>query len=101
MSSSTVTPETPAAPQVTEREARAVAEAAREKEWTKDSFVRELFLGRLRMDLIDPIPSQDPEESARGREFIGTLPVVKEETTKEFEARCARWIEELLGRTSG
>ena len=38
---------------------------------------------------------------SRGREFIGTLPVVKEETTKEFEAGCARWIEELLGRTSG
>ena len=38
---------------------------------------------------------------SRGREFIGTLPVVTEETTKEFEARCARWIDDLLGRTSG
>jgi hypothetical protein len=34
---------------------------------------------------------------SRGREFIGTLPVVEEETTKEFEVRCSRWIEELLG----
>jgi alkylation response protein AidB-like acyl-CoA dehydrogenase len=56
--------------QVSEKEARAVAEAAREKEWTKASFVRELFLGRLRMDLIDPIPAQDPEEAKRGKEFL-------------------------------
>ena len=35
---------------------------------------------------------------SRGREFIGTLPVVEEETTKEFEVRCGRWIEDLLGR---
>lgn len=45
---------TPAAGTVTEQEARRVAEAARETEWSKPSFVRELFLGRLRLDLIDP-----------------------------------------------
>lgn len=69
MSSTIVPPESPQV-QVTEREARAVAEAAREKEWTKASFVRELFLGNLRMDLIDPIPAQDPDEEERGREFL-------------------------------
>lgn len=37
---------------------------------------------------------------SRGREFIGTLPVVAQETTKEFEVRCGQWIEELLGRSS-
>jgi alkylation response protein AidB-like acyl-CoA dehydrogenase len=68
--SSTIASPGTAPAQVTEKEARAVAEAAREKEWTKDSFVRELFLGRLRMDLIDPIPAQDPEEEARGKEFL-------------------------------
>ena len=34
--------------------------------------------------------------SRRG-EFIGTLPYNPEETTKEFEIRCARWIAELIG----
>ena len=35
-------------------EARDVAEAARETEWSHPSFVRELFLGRFRADLIHP-----------------------------------------------
>ena len=34
---------------------------------------------------------------SRGKEFIGTLPMRPEETTKEFEARCATWLGELLG----
>lgn len=36
---------------------------------------------------------------SRGREFIGTLPVNPEETTKEFELRCLKWLGELFGRT--
>ncbi len=58
---------------VTERDAREVAEAAREKEWVKPSFVRELFLGNLRMDLIHPLPEPDPEALARGEEFIAQM----------------------------
>src|SRR5690606_29723800 len=54
---------------VTEREARQVAEAARETEWSKPSFVKELFLGHLRLDLIHPRPQGDPEERARAAEF--------------------------------
>src|SRR5690606_37212445 len=59
-----------AGPRVSEAEARAVAEAARETEWTRPSFVRELFLGKLRLDLIDPNPPPDPREQARGRAFL-------------------------------
>ncbi len=55
---------------VTERDAREVAEAAREKEWVKPSFVRELFLGNLRMDLIHPIPEPEPGARERGEEFM-------------------------------
>jgi alkylation response protein AidB-like acyl-CoA dehydrogenase len=54
---------------VDEQEARQVAEAARETEWVMPSFVRELFLGRLRLDLIDPPPVQDPVEKQRAAEF--------------------------------
>jgi alkylation response protein AidB-like acyl-CoA dehydrogenase len=61
---------TPTATQVSEQEARQVAEAARETEWSKPSFVRELFLGRLRMDLIDPPPAPDPEEQKRAQAFF-------------------------------
>jgi hypothetical protein len=34
---------------------------------------------------------------SRGREFIGTLPLYQEETTKEFEIRCRSWLRDLLG----
>lgn len=57
--------ETKAGP--TEREARKVAEAARETRWTRPSFGKELFLGRLRLDLVDPWPSNSPEQVATGR----------------------------------
>src|SRR5881409_3357648 len=54
-------------------EAREVAEAAREQEWAAPSFVRDLFLGKLRMDLIHPYPEQDPEEIRRARPFLEQL----------------------------
>jgi len=61
------------APQVTEREARDVAEAARETEWHSPSFLAELFGGRLRMDLIHPHPEPSEEDEARARPFLETL----------------------------
>jgi alkylation response protein AidB-like acyl-CoA dehydrogenase len=39
-----------------ERESLRVAEAARQTEWTEPSFLKEIFLGNLRMHLIRPIP---------------------------------------------
>ncbi|HSJ31904.1 MAG TPA: acyl-CoA dehydrogenase family protein [Longimicrobiales bacterium] len=54
---------------VDEQEARQVAEAARETEWVMPSFVRELFLGKLHLDLIHPPPVQDPDEKKRAAEF--------------------------------
>src|SRR5215217_7976657 len=57
-----------------EKEARDVAEAARESEWSGPSFVRELFLGRFRLDLIHPHPvADDPAERARANEFLAKL----------------------------
>jgi alkylation response protein AidB-like acyl-CoA dehydrogenase len=49
---------------VSERESREVAEASRQTEWAQPSFLRELFLGSLRLDLIHPYPlaaEQRPE----------------------------------------
>src|SRR5947209_4187572 len=54
-------------------EAREVAEAAREEQWAAPSFVRDLFLGKLRMDLIHPYPEQDVEEIARAKPFLDSL----------------------------
>ncbi|HEY4219554.1 MAG TPA: acyl-CoA dehydrogenase family protein [Gemmatimonadaceae bacterium] len=56
-----------------EKEARDVAEAARESEWSGESFVREMFLGRFRLDLIHPHPAEDPAEPARAKPFMDKL----------------------------
>jgi len=57
----------------TEKEARDVAESARETEWEHPSFARELFLGRFRPDLIHPHPPNDPVEAARAKPFLDEL----------------------------
>jgi len=65
-----------------ERESRDVAEHAREKEWKQPSFIRELFLGNFRLDLIHPFPTRS------GRpEFI------------EFRTRFERFLAEKVDPT--
>jgi alkylation response protein AidB-like acyl-CoA dehydrogenase len=59
--------------QVSEKEARQVAEAAREAVWDRPSFGKELFLGRFRLDLINPWPRSDPADVARAEEFLGAF----------------------------
>ena len=54
-------------PHVTEKESLRVAEAARQTEWEQPSFMRELFLGRFRKDLVHPYPlpgAERPEFTA-------------------------------------
>ena len=58
---------------VTERDAREVAEAARETEWTLPSFGKELFLGNFRLDLIHPQPKVDPAQVEKGERFLENL----------------------------
>src|SRR6478609_7903032 len=58
---------------VSEREARQVAEAAREQEWKLPSFGKELFLGNFRLDLIHPQPRLDAEATTKGERFLARL----------------------------
>jgi alkylation response protein AidB-like acyl-CoA dehydrogenase len=58
---------------VSEQEAREVAEAAREAEWRLPSFGRELFLGRLRIDLIYPQAPLEPAAVEKGERFLSEL----------------------------
>src|SRR5829696_5699871 len=55
---------------VSEREARQVAEAAREQEWTQPSFGKELFLGNFRLELIHPQPKIEPAAVEKGERFL-------------------------------
>lgn len=66
-------PGQPVRPKVTEREARQVAEAAREQNWQRPSFAKELFLGRFRLDLIHPHPVPAEEDVRRGEAFLARL----------------------------
>jgi alkylation response protein AidB-like acyl-CoA dehydrogenase len=54
-------------------EARDVAEAARETEWERPSFVRELFLGRFDLSRIHPHRDIDPAERERAAPFLRAL----------------------------
>ncbi len=58
---------------VSERQAREVAEAARESEWKLPSFGKELFLGNFRFDLIHPQPQLDPAAVEKGERFLAEL----------------------------
>jgi alkylation response protein AidB-like acyl-CoA dehydrogenase len=61
------------ATEVSERQSREVAEAAREAGWELPSFGRELFLGNLRLDLIHPQPKLDPQAVESGDRFLADL----------------------------
>ncbi|HEV7764590.1 MAG TPA: acyl-CoA dehydrogenase family protein, partial [Thermoanaerobaculia bacterium] len=54
-------------------EAMEVAEASRETEWEKPSFVGDLFLGKLNLDLIHPFPEQPAADKAEADEFLAKL----------------------------
>jgi alkylation response protein AidB-like acyl-CoA dehydrogenase len=60
-------------PAVGEKQARQVAEEAREKEWTRPSFGKELFLGRFRLDLIHPHPQVSEPQRVKGEAFLEKL----------------------------
>jgi alkylation response protein AidB-like acyl-CoA dehydrogenase len=83
--------------QVSEHEARAVAEASRETTWEAPSFVRELFLGRLVLDLIHPFPEPDPEEQKRAAVFLETLErFLRDHVDSEQIERDARIPEQVV-----
>ncbi|MDA0635027.1 acyl-CoA dehydrogenase family protein [Nonomuraea sp. MCN248] len=50
--------------------ARELGEQAREREWTRPSFAKQLFLGDLRLDLVHPAPAPPDEAAKRGEEFV-------------------------------
>ncbi len=54
-------------------EALEITEAARETEWHYPSFVADLFLGRVRTDLLFPFPEQPEEDHRIGDAFLKSL----------------------------
>ncbi|MFD1933020.1 acyl-CoA dehydrogenase family protein [Nonomuraea mangrovi] len=54
-------------------QAREVAEQARQAEWERPSFGRQLFLGNFRLDLVHPIPALDEAATKKGEDFVRAL----------------------------
>ncbi|UYM04800.1 acyl-CoA dehydrogenase family protein [Solicola gregarius] len=59
--------------QVSPEQAREVAEQARETEWTRPSFAKELYLGRFDASLIHPYPEVPADDAERGEAFLVEL----------------------------
>ncbi|KAA1427348.1 acyl-CoA dehydrogenase family protein [Nocardioides antri] len=64
--------------EVTEREARELAEAARDQRWERPSFAKGLYLGRFDLDLIHPHPRGSAEDVQSGEAFLAELRTVCE-----------------------
>ena len=59
--------------EASEREARELAEAARDIAYTRPSFAKELYLGKFDLPLIHPHPRGEGEAVAEGDAFIAEL----------------------------
>src|SRR5688572_3876425 len=79
-----------------EKEARDVAESARETEWAHPSFVRELYLGHFRLDLIHLHPPADTAEEARAKPFMEKLRAFMERVDSEEIDRTGELPEPLV-----
>jgi alkylation response protein AidB-like acyl-CoA dehydrogenase len=55
------------------KEARAISEAAREKDWKLPSFGKGLYLGNFQLELISPQPPMPPADVEKGERFLATL----------------------------
>ncbi len=64
---------TQARAEATADQARELLESARETEWHKPSFGKQLFLGRFRLDLISPWPTPDAAKAGRAETFLPKL----------------------------
>ena len=79
-----------------EQEARDVAEAARESDWVEPSFLRELFLGRFRLDLINPFPPENEAEAENARPFMEKLRAVLDSVDSDAIDRDGHIPEEVV-----
>lgn len=88
--------------QVTEEQARAVAEESRESGWDKPSFAKGLFLGRFPLELIHPFPRPSHDDAARTeaflvklREFLDTVDASVIERTAQIPDEYVKGLAEL------
>jgi alkylation response protein AidB-like acyl-CoA dehydrogenase len=82
---------------VSAEEARAVAEAAREQEWKAPSFVKELFNGRLHLELLHPWPEVNEAEMQRAQPWLDKFEkFIKEEVDGDAIDRNSKVPQEVV-----
>jgi alkylation response protein AidB-like acyl-CoA dehydrogenase len=92
---------TPQTAEVSEQEALAVAEASRQRRWRQPSFLKELFLGNFRLDLIDPYPirrAPRPEFAEFYEKFVRVVASVDAreiDRTGEYPRRLVDGLREI------
>jgi hypothetical protein len=79
-----------------EEESRRVAEAARESKWENPSFLKELFLGRLRWDLVYPFPSLAGSERPEFQKFYNDMKSLLDEVDSDAIDRNGKIPAEVL-----
>lgn len=82
--------------EASELESRQVAEASRQAAWEQPSFIREMFLGNFRLDLIHPFPLAR-EARPEFREFYERMQrFLKDEVDSAEIDRTGEYPEEVL-----
>jgi len=80
-----------------EEEAMRVAEEAREERWEKASFLKELFLGKFRFDLVYPFPRLKGLDDPEYQEFFNKMKkFLKEEVDSDQIDREDKVPEEVI-----
>src|SRR6188472_1542407 len=78
------------------KEARAISEAAREKDWTLPSFGKGLYLGDFQPELISP-PPMPAEAVERGERFLAALGAyLRDEVDPQLIERDGRISDEVV-----
>jgi len=87
----------------TEAQSREIAESSRQKEWRKPSFMKDLFLGDFRFELIEPFPNYGTPDRAEytafmerlKRYFLEELDPIEIDATGEFPEDIIERLSEL------
>jgi alkylation response protein AidB-like acyl-CoA dehydrogenase len=79
------------------KEARAISEAAREKEWKLPSFGKGLYLGDFQPELISPQPDMPADAVEKGERFLAALGAfLQDEVDPQVIERDGRISDEVV-----
>ncbi|MEM7585914.1 MAG: acyl-CoA dehydrogenase family protein [Acidobacteriota bacterium] len=81
---------------VTEEEAMKVAEASRQQEWNQPSFMKEMFLGNFRLDLIHPFPEDQDERPEFTAFFNAIREFMRDHVDSELIDTTGEYPEEVV-----